>query len=145
MTGDADAVVSLLATYAARLDAGDFAGMAELFADADVVSEASGMHVRGAAEVLEIFERSTRRLADGTPRTKHITTNAIVEVDGEQATSRSYFTVVQQTDLLAMQPVIAGRYHDRFRRDASGTWRFERREIIIELTGDLREHLYGAS
>jgi ketosteroid isomerase-like protein len=145
MITDADAVRSLLATYAERLDAGDFAGMAALFADAEVTSESSGMHVRGTAEVLDIFERSTRRFPDGTPRTKHITTNGIVEVDGDTATARSYFTVVQRTDVLPMQPVIAGRYHDEFRRDADGRWRFSRREILIDLTGDLREHLYGAT
>jgi 3-phenylpropionate/cinnamic acid dioxygenase small subunit len=95
--------------------------------------------------VLDIFERSTRRFDDGTPRTKHVTTNCIVEVDGDTATCRSYFTVFQQTDVLALQPVIAGRYHDQFLRVHDGQWRFSRREISIDLTGDLREHLYGAS
>jgi ketosteroid isomerase-like protein len=144
MPDDANAVLSLLATYAARLDAGDFAGMAALFCDAEVTSEGSGMHVRGTAEVLDIFERSTRRLADGTPRTKHVTTNCIVEIDGDVATCRSYFTVIQQTEALPLQPIIAGRYHDRFRRTVDGAWQFSRREIFIDLTGDLREHLYGA-
>jgi ketosteroid isomerase-like protein len=146
MTDDADAILSLLATYAARLDAGDFAGLATLFEHAVVTSADSGMHVTGTAEVLDIFEQSTRRFANGTPCTKHVTTNAIVDVDGDRgvATARSYFTVVQQTDTLPMQPVIAGRYHDQFTR-TDGTWAFSRREIIIELVGDLREHLYGAS
>ena len=147
MTDDADAIRSVLATYAARLDAGDFAGMAQLFEHALVTSAGGGMHATGAAEVLDVFEHSTRRFPNGTPCTKHVTTNAIVEVDAVAgiATSRSYFTVFQQTETLALQPVVAGRYHDAFQRTTDGTWEFSARDITIDLTGDLRDHLFGAS
>ena len=52
---------------------------------------------------------------DGTPRTKHVTTNPIIEVDdAETASCRSYYTVLQQTDELPLQTIVTGRYHDRF-------------------------------
>jgi hypothetical protein len=43
---------------------------------------------------------------DGTPRTKHITTNLAIEVDEEAGTavSRSYFTALQALPDLALQP-----------------------------------------
>ena len=82
------------------------------------------------------------RLHDGSPRTKHVTTNLIVEVDeaAGTATARSYFTVLQATPALPLQPILAGRYHDRFHRSRHG-WRFTERLIHLDLIGELREHL----
>ncbi len=89
-----------------------------------------------------MFTSSTRRYPDGTPRTKHVTTNLIVEVDegSGTATCRSYFTVLQQAPALPLQPVIAGRYHDRFLRE-DGEWHFAERRFLIDLVGDLSQHL----
>ena len=72
--------------------------------------------VVGTAPVLEILETMVRRYDDGTPRTKHVTTNLVIDADddGTSATARSYYTVLQQLDDFPLQPIIAGRYHDRF-------------------------------
>ena len=59
---------------------------------------------------------------------------------GRHRDVRSYFTVFQATPALPLQPIIAGRYHDRFAR-ADGTWHFADRRIFMDLVGDLREHL----
>jgi len=135
-----DAIANLVYTYAERIDAGDFEGTAALFAHA-TFGQASGAVRRGAAEVLAAF-RAAVRVHDGSPRTKHVTTNLIVDVDetAGTATARSYFTVFQQTGTLALQPILAGRYHDRFER-ADGAWRFTERRISLDLVGDLREHV----
>jgi len=55
---------------------------------------------------------------DGTPRTKHVTTNIAIEIDEEagKAETRSYFTVLQALPGLALQPIVSGRYQDRFAR-----------------------------
>jgi 3-phenylpropionate/cinnamic acid dioxygenase small subunit len=84
---------------------------------------------------------------NGTPRTKHVVTNPIIEVDEEKglATSRSYYTVFQQTDEVPLQPVAAGRYHDRFER-VDGKWRFVYRDYsMIEMVGNIGRHVrrYG--
>ena len=135
-----DAIAALLYTYAERLDAGDFAGVAALFARS-TYGAAEGPQRQGSAEVLAALERLVKR-HDGIPRTKHVITNAIIDVDDAagSATSRSYFTVFQATQALPLQPIIAGRYHDRFER-ADGAWRFADRRIFMDLIGDLREHL----
>ena len=46
-----------------------------------------------------------RLLDDGTPKTKHVTTNAIIEVDDDAgtATSRANYAVTQATDELPLQ------------------------------------------
>jgi 3-phenylpropionate/cinnamic acid dioxygenase small subunit len=131
----------LIFLYAERIDAGDFEGVADLLADA--VVKASGAVVADTrAAVLRMYETSTRRYEDGTPHTKHVTTNVVVEIDetAGTATARSYFTVLQSLPDFPLQVIIAGRYRDRFARE-SGTWRFKERDLIPELYGDLSRHL----
>ena len=79
---------------------------------------------------------------DGTPHTKHVTTNAIIEVDdgADSASARSYYTVFQRVEDLPLQPIIAGRYHDTFQR-IDGRWWFDTRIIFVDLVGDLSRHL----
>lgn len=136
------AIPKLIALYAERIDDGDFAGVAELFARATVTAEGNDAVHEGTDQVRAMYEGWTRRYDDGTPRTKHVTTNLVLDVDEKTgtATCRSYFTVLQQTDALALQPIIAGRYHDRFER-VDGSWRFARRHMITDLVGDLSQHL----
>ena len=149
MSDDWHAIENLIMTYAERVDLGDFAGVAALFEHATYRAENGGqiMSQEGAAAVQATFDTMVRRYPDGTPRTKHVTTNLMVEVDGDSATSRCYYTVLQQTDVLPLQPIIAGRYHDRFER-VDGAWRFADRLIFSDLIGDLSQHLmvdvYGA-
>jgi ketosteroid isomerase-like protein len=141
---DARAAISnLIYTYAERIDAGDFAGVAELFARAVVTAE-GGEERRGSAEVLEMYEAFTRRYPDdGTPKSKHVTTNLILDIDEAAGTAscRSYFTVLQAVPgSLPLQPICAGRYRDTFVR-ADGEWRFATRHMIMDLLGDLSQHL----
>jgi 3-phenylpropionate/cinnamic acid dioxygenase small subunit len=140
------AIANLIFTYAERIDLGDYEGLADLFAHAEITADGRDTPTRGRDEVLAMYTASTRKYDNGTPRTKHVTTNLIVEVDegGDAATCRSYFTVMQAVPGgLHLQPVIAGRYHDRFER-ADGAWRFARRHMIVDLVGDLSQHLLFA-
>jgi ketosteroid isomerase-like protein len=139
----AEAITKLIYTYAERIDAGDFDGVAELFADATLTFEGYGDAVTGRDAVARLYERSTRRYKNGTPCTKHVMTNVIVEVadDGGSAASRSYFTVLQAVpDALALQPVIAGRYRHTYARDDNG-WHVVTMHITIDLVGDLSHHM----
>jgi SnoaL-like domain len=142
MSDDWHAIETLIMTYAERVDLGDFTGVADLF-DGATYRSALGDDVivqEGRDAVLNTFETLVRRYPDGTPRTKHVTTNVMVEVDGNIATARSYYTVMQQTDVLPLQPIICGRYHDGFEQ-RDGTWRFTDRLIFSDLIGDLSQHL----
>jgi 3-phenylpropionate/cinnamic acid dioxygenase small subunit len=138
-----DAIAALVYAYAERIDGGDFEGVAELLADAEVTAEGTDRRWRGRDEVLRLYESGTRRHADGTPRTKHVTTNLVVDVDeiSGTATARSYYTVLQAVPgELALQPIVAGRYRDRFER-VRGSWRFAGRHLVVDLVGDLGHHL----
>jgi 3-phenylpropionate/cinnamic acid dioxygenase small subunit len=136
------AIANLVFAYAERIDGGDYAGVANLFRFGEITTEGNAARRRGSGQVLQMYDGWTKRHEDGTPRTKHVTTNLIIEVDeaSDTASCRSYFTVLQQTDALALQPIIAGRYHDRFER-VDGAWRFTHRHILTDLVGDLTQHL----
>lgn len=142
MSDDWHAIETLIMTYAERVDLGDFAGVADLFEGATYRSALGDdvMVQEGRDAVRNTFETMVRRYPDGTPRTKHVTTNVMVEVDGDTATARSYYTVLQQTEVLPLQPIICGRYHDRFAKQ-DGAWRFSDRLIFSDLVGDLSQHL----
>ena len=135
------AVTNLVYRYAELIDAGDLAAVAEMFAHGEVRNEGFPEPARGRDAVLAMYSAAVRFHGDGL-RTKHVTTNAIVEVEAAAgtATCRSYFTVFQQTRELSLQPIICGRYHDRFERAEAG-WRFASRHIFSDLLGDLSHHL----
>jgi ketosteroid isomerase-like protein len=138
-----EAITKLIYTYAERIDLGDFAGVGELFDRATLTFEGFGDAVSGREAIEALYGRTTRRFEDGTPRTKHVMTNLIVDVDddGVTASSRSYFTVLQAVPgELALQPVIAGRYRHRYERAEDG-WRVTAMHIMIDLMGDLSSHM----
>lgn len=138
------AIENLIATYAELVDGGDFAGLGALLADATFTGDIAPVTGRDAIE--EMFRDALIVYDDGTPRTKHITTNVVVEVDDEAGTaaSRAYYTALQAVPDLPLQPIVSGRYHDRFeRRDER--WRFVERRVHIDLVGDLSRHLHSAA
>ena len=145
MAESAREIENLLYIYAERIDAGDLAGVADLFVHgriqpaADAAPETT---FEGRDQVLAMYQAATRLYPDGTPRTKHVTTNAIIEVDegGLKGAARSYYTVLQQTDDLPLQPIISGHYHDTFQRIEERWW-FDTRIMFIDHMGDLSHHL----
>ncbi len=104
--------------------------------------ESDDLGVKGSAAVQEILEGMVRRYDDGTPRTQHVTTNLMIDVDGSaiRATARSCFTVLQQVEPGSINTIIAGRYQDTFARDDEG-WYLTERVILTSLVGDLSKHL----
>jgi hypothetical protein len=145
MADSAREIENLLYAYAERIDAGDLEGVADLFAHGRILPSPDGSRqvvFQGREGVLGMYRAATRLYADGTPRTRHVTTNAVIEVDDESGTARarSYYTVLQQTDVLPLQPIICGHYEDTFQR-IDGRWWFDARTMFIDLVGDLSHHL----
>ena len=143
MTDARSGIERIVYGYAERVDAGDFVGMADLFRHA--VYKGGGPDdpgVVGSEAMLAIQEGIIRRYPDGTPRTKHVVTNLVIDADepAGTASARSYFTVLQQVDDHPLQVIVAGRYHDRFER-ADDEWRLTERIILCDLIGDISRHL----
>jgi 3-phenylpropionate/cinnamic acid dioxygenase small subunit len=138
------AIENLIATYAELVDDGDFAEVGTLLADATFTGGAGSVSGRDAIE--KMLRDRLIVYENGTPRTKHVTTNVAIELDEEAGTavSRSYFTVLQALPDLALQPIVSGRYQDRFER-RDGQWRFVERRVRTDLVGDLSRHLRDAA
>ena len=58
----------------------------------------------------------------------------------DEATGRCCFTVLQGIDAGSpIETILAGRYHDRYRRVPNG-WQFAERLFIVDLFGDQSRH-----
>ena len=137
-----EAIRNLLGSYCELIDAGDFAGVADLLAGAVLRDESGKAVASGRDAIAALYAATTRRHADGTPRTRHVTANSIIEVDeaGGTATARSVYVVLQATGSVPLQPIVSGRYRDRFARIGEG-WAFTERTITVDLVGELGDHL----
>jgi hypothetical protein len=139
----------LLLAYADAVDGGDFAAVGAMLRHGRICAAspdgdaARDTVIAEGAEAIEAFYRSLVRLYDdGTPRTRHVTTNVVVEIDeaAGTATGAATFTVFQATDTLPLQAICVGRYRDTYRR-VEGEWLFGSRAMTMDLKGDLSQHL----
>lgn len=139
------AIANLLYRYADCWDRGDLAGAAALFTNARVrrVRSDGTKEYADAAELLADWTAIVRIYADGTPRTRHVVTNPVIQVDEDAgtATAQSYCTVFQSTDDIPLQPIAVATHVDAFQR-SGGEWHFSARDyhggVIV---GDVNGHL----
>lgn len=130
----------LLARYCELIDEGDFEGVGALFSRGRLLDQKGNELARGADGVTD-FYRSAEIVYDGSPRTKHLVLNTILEQDGDAVVARSSYLVLQALEGFPLQPIITGRYVDRFERDSEDGWFFAERRFIVDLVGDLSRHL----
>jgi 3-phenylpropionate/cinnamic acid dioxygenase small subunit len=145
MSDAAREIENLVYTYAERIDAGDLEGVAALFAEGRIHAVENGPPetvFEGATQARQMFEMAVRLYADGTPKTRHFTTNVKVHVDDEAGTARSsaYYCVTQATPDLPLQVIVTGRYRDTF-HCIDGRWWFDTRTIFVDQVGDTSHHL----
>ena len=145
MTDSALDITNLIYTYAELLDAGDLDAVAGLFAHGRICGMEDGPPetvFAGAAGVRRMYDMATRLYDDGTPKTKHNTSNVWLEIDEDAGTarSRSYYCVTQATPKLPLQVIVTGHYKDTFHR-IDGTWWFDTRIMFVDQVGDVSQHL----
>jgi hypothetical protein len=140
-------IQNMLNRYSDAVDRGAFDEVGEMFKYADVYfpGEQEPSIAAGSGDFGKHLHHWTRVYPkSGTPRTRHLCTNLILDFDDDtHARAQTYFVVFQGTDTLPLQPIITGSYADRLEK-VDGDWRFtERRETVGE-TGDLSAHLLQA-
>lgn len=141
---DHDEIRNLCARYAFQLDEGDFDGVAEVLADADLRLLMTGVSprvVHGREAVRAFYADQVVTHDGGRPMTRHVITNQLIEVtdDGAGASSRTYFTLFQGPPDRSFELVAGGQYLDRFERSATG-WRFVEKVIQVDFMNDVTEH-----
>lgn len=123
---DKDAIREVLAQYCFRLDGGDFAGMAALFAEDGTWDTAFGK-ATGRAAIAELARSIRARAGAERPRAVHLVTNIAIDLAGDAARVRSNWMVMQNS---ADGPKIGsgGAYDDEMVRTGEG-WLFRHRKI----------------
>jgi len=138
------AITTLIYRYAECVDMADFDGLSELFAHGSIRSTSAAEQGEGmtGSQVGRFYAATNRVHEDGTLRTRHLSTNVIVDVDedADAATARSCYVVFQATGELPFQAIVGGRYEDRFVRPG-GEWRFAERMVHVDQIGNLSQHL----
>jgi 3-phenylpropionate/cinnamic acid dioxygenase small subunit len=129
-------ISDMMFRYAELFDTGQFDEFAALF-------ERGQWHKAepGAAAARQWITDNVR-LHDGLTRTKHVTTNVIVDVDEDAgtATASAYVTIFQALPDFPLQPIFSGRYQDRLTRTA-GRWYWTERRVLGDLYGDISRHV----
>lgn len=141
MTNPALDIPNLLYLYADYMDAADFTAAASLFEHGCVV--AGDREIRGAEAIAAMWEATVIVHDDGTLRTRHLVTNPRIALDddGQSASCRSQWTVLQQVGDAPLSIVGSGRYHDEF-RIIDGAWHFTRRDYArVDFWGDTSRHM----
>ena len=144
MLSDGDLLRNLLGHYCDLVDAADWDGVGALFASGRLATEDGTTFASGAQEVAA-FYRGSVQLHDASPRTKHLVSNVVLALsdDGLTAQARSSYLVLQAVhDAGRLQPLVTGRYVDRFDRvEVGGDWTWRERRFAIDMAGDLSAHL----
>jgi 3-phenylpropionate/cinnamic acid dioxygenase small subunit len=96
----------------------------------------------GTAGVRRLYDMATRIYADGTPKTRHNTSNVQLEINEADGTARStsYYCVTQATPELPLQVIVTGHYKDTFHR-LDDVWWFDSRTMFVDQVGDVSHHL----
>lgn len=141
-----DAIRNLLFRYCELMDAGDMEHVADMFSHAVIIGQDGAQLAKGRDEVLAMYGGGNRtERTSGGRRSKHLTTNALVEVDEDAGTAmaRSYWVLLVSTSPEEpVRAVLAGSYHDTFAR-TDGTWRFTQRAYLVDLVGSEAGALLG--
>lgn len=136
----------LMNAYSFALDSGELDRFADLFSEAEWIFEGA-TPLTGCQMVQEKLLNRVVIHPDGTPRTRHLSTNEDISIDEDAGTAncRRYVTVIQQTGELPLQIIYSGEYFDEFVRDDEGNWRYLRLSIGKPFYGDLSHHIRSKS
>ncbi len=153
---DADQIRNLIHRYAEAVDGGRFEVLSELFAHATLrFALGTGAPTRSVPgpEAEAMYRGGIILYADGTPRTRHLVTDTIIDVDesASRATARSYNTTLQQAPGHPIEIIATAKYEDIFER-VDGAWRFSERlirsasidNVHRDFIGDMSRHTRNA-
>tara|TARA_B110000438_G_scaffold295696_1_gene339129 strand:+ start:179 stop:625 length:447 start_codon:yes stop_codon:yes gene_type:complete len=136
-------ILNLLYLYAELIDEGRLEDCAALFNQARVVLDPKSEppFIVDGRGLLEVWNSIIKLDEDGKPKTRHLVSNPILEIDEKAGTAsaRSVYSVSQLKKNQKLETIISGRYEDNFKR-TSGTWQFSERTYFIDLIDDISEH-----
>ena len=139
---DKSKIEKLIFHYAALIDAGDLVQAATLFDNGKLLGPEEVLLAQGYEQVLSFYQTTIKLYSCGTPKTRHVITNLVIDVDSDNASANAHsvFTVYQATQGLPLQVIMTGRYFDSFKY-FQNEWRYVSKQYHSDLIGDLSYHL----
>ena len=117
-------ITNLIYRYAELLDAGDLDAVAGLFAHGRICGVENGPPetvFSGTAGVRKMYEMATRIYEDGTPKTKHNTSNVQLEIDEAEGTASQQVLLLRHAGDAAI--AVAGHRDRALQRHVSSAGR----------------------
>ena len=127
-----EAIREVLAEYCFSLDDGRYDDMAALFTEDGTWDTAFGT-AKGRAEIAALARDIRARAGENRPRAIHLVTNIVMALDGERATVRANWTVVQNSPT-GPKVGSGGGYADQMAKEG-GRWLFRYRKIDRFIAG----------
>jgi hypothetical protein len=129
---DLEAIRQLLLDYGARIDGRQFERCSQLFTG-DGIYDVGFTSAVGPAAALEVMNSMIGPLMASTPGADfHVFANPVIELDGDQATVRSFWAFVTPDDRSNPQIAHFGHYEDLVVRH-DGEWKFARRTAVRDI------------
>ncbi len=133
MPSDRDAIENTLHRYAFGYDEGDWKLVESTFtADAQLSLRVTGGELAGPFTgrdaIIDMMDETAKTQPD---QRRHVTSNVVVDVDGDRATAWSYLTIFSAHDG-TLTALSTGTYEDELVRAADG-WRLSMRHIALDL------------
>jgi hypothetical protein len=121
MTDDVQAIKNIASSYAELLDLGTSTVLQSCSPERPCAPTAARRNC-AAPTRSSSSSKDPSISTTASRRPKHVVTNLIVEIadDRRSATARSYYAAFQARPELLLQPIVAGRWHDRLERDDDG-------------------------
>ncbi|WP_231986471.1 nuclear transport factor 2 family protein [Mycobacterium sp. E2479] len=120
-------------------DDGDAERLTSLFHE-DATFQTAGQTHQGRDAIGELFRGAFSDTAPGRwtdpgnlfaqPRSLHIGSNPVIDLDGDRATAETDFQVVVRNAEGRAALSVVGRFRDRMRRGENGAWLIESRTIV---------------
>jgi ketosteroid isomerase-like protein len=121
---DIEAIKQLTARYNRAFDTKDYAGFLDTWTEDGFFERSNaGRSFRGTEQLREM-------LAGFDVRGRHVTSDYIVEVDGDSAHQACYLTYLDVADNFSV--ALFGDYSDELVRTPAG-WRFRARRLAVDL------------
>lgn len=136
---DTDGPINTITAWTHAFDADDLEGAMEVFTrDATFLfylsPDADPLVFEGRDAISELFGGSIEAQVPGEVR-RHVTTNHLVErISRKRVEVRSYLTLLQSVTGVSEDPAViaSGVYTDTLVRTRWGTWKIERRELVLD-------------
>lgn len=127
-------ITGLLFRYCELIDSGDVEGFANLF------EHGVWFRAQPGAEGVRRFLAEHVRFYDGSPRTTHVTTQLVLDIDLDAGCASAHSTMLLYQGLpdFPLQLIMTSRCDDTFEHD--GRWLWRRRRVTPILTGDMTRH-----